>query len=427
MPNAFNTVDLGEINNEYLNDLSWENIGANESVHSVPLDSNNIYDDLPELEPDTSSSDEENNQRNLLTFDQLASLFWDTPAEIDERSQVPVIRRPGRGSVIRIGRGRYIQETSHSRANSPSEIRDSDEIRIVYERINSSSSRRRRHEENSRSGSRRRRRSNEFTLTAEDIAREKLLTQRWINKVMPSLFMDNHPRHTNWVFLKHWIFSKARYSRKIALIMKHTTVESRLKTFEYFPKNVKISTQELAEAGLFYLGYGTSCLCFCCQGLISDWKEGDDVWKTHVYYYPECGFAILSKGGAYIRDVHFEKRMPLFKKIQEAKDLNKNFELQKASGFTLACPGCLKEGDKSGESTLCPDCIKKDRELHELIQQRAKRTEEDHLCVICLDKKVCILLIPCSHISCCSDCVLALEHCAICRTKIQATMKVYFS
>lgn len=48
--------------------------------------------------------------------------------------------------------------------------------------------------------------------------------------------------------------------------------ESRLKTFEHWPKALKQRPEQLAEAGFFYGGNGDRCVCFHCGGGLNNWE-----------------------------------------------------------------------------------------------------------------------------------------------------------
>ena len=176
------------------------------------------------------------------------------------------------------------------------------------------------------------------------------------------------------------------------------------------------------------MGYGDHCKCFTCQGLLNDFQEDEDIWKTHCWLYPECPFMNLSRGAVFIRDVHFEKRLPQYKKLKEAKKLNEDFELTKDSTKVKNCIVCSteKENDKAEKLTLCVNCIREDKENRKIVLETAKKAEGTHRCIICLDNKLSVLFLPCSHILACPNCSLSLKDCALCRTPIQCSLKVFF-
>ena len=48
-------------------------------------------------------------------------------------------------------------------------------------------------------------------------------------------------------------------------------------------------------------------------------------------------------------------------------------------------------------------------------------------CVVCMAKPPSHVIIPCGHMCLCMNCSVALEQCPICRARVQATMRVFFS
>ena len=77
----------------------------------------------------------------------------------------------------------------------------------------------------------------------------------------------------------------------------------RLSTFMRWPDNINTSGAELADCGLFYLGYKDHLKCFSCGGLFQNWLPCDDPWLEHAKFYPTCPFLIKRKGLQYIRNV----------------------------------------------------------------------------------------------------------------------------
>jgi serine/threonine protein kinase len=47
------------------------------------------------------------------------------------------------------------------------------------------------------------------------------------------------------------------------------------------------------------------------------------------------------------------------------------------------------------------------------------------LCVVCLDQRRCFAHQPCGHVTCCSDCVVTVQTCPLCRQEIEGNLKVF--
>ena len=59
-------------------------------------------------------------------------------------------------------------------------------------------------------------------------------------------------------------------------------------------------------------------------------------------------------------------------------------------------------------------------------QRQSETNESNQECRICLDKPLCIALVPCGHIVACLDCEKKLPtDCPTCRNEITGTLKVY--
>jgi hypothetical protein len=52
---------------------------------------------------------------------------------------------------------------------------------------------------------------------------------------------------------------------------------------------------------------------------------------------------------------------------------------------------------------------------------------DDNTCKVCRDKEATYLMLPCSHLSYCLDCVSVLEKCVICRKQHHSILNVFKS
>uniref|UniRef100_A0A8C5J9A3 RING-type E3 ubiquitin transferase n=1 Tax=Junco hyemalis TaxID=40217 RepID=A0A8C5J9A3_JUNHY len=81
------------------------------------------------------------------------------------------------------------------------------------------------------------------------------------------------------------------------------TEEMRLSTFENWPQNSSIQPEQLARAGFFYTGRGDVVRCFYCDGGVRSWSLGDDPWREHAKWYPECEFLLHSRGREFVNSI----------------------------------------------------------------------------------------------------------------------------
>ncbi|XP_038022226.1 baculoviral IAP repeat-containing protein 7 isoform X1 [Anas platyrhynchos] len=64
----------------------------------------------------------------------------------------------------------------------------------------------------------------------------------------------------------------------------------RLRTFSQWPDSSPVPALDLAEAGFYFVGPGDHVQCFCCGGILKDWKAGDCPMVEHLKFFPFCEF-----------------------------------------------------------------------------------------------------------------------------------------
>ncbi|XP_066156172.1 death-associated inhibitor of apoptosis 1-like [Euwallacea fornicatus] len=174
------------------------------------------------------------------------------------------------------------------------------------------------------------------------------------------------------------------------------SLASRLKTFEVWPKSIKQTPHDLAEAGFFYVGVGDQTICFHCGGGLKDWEQDDNPWEEHALWFPKCSYLFLKKGQDYINTVK-QKRDPRFAtatpSTSEAKESPKPKEV------------VIKNCDSDEES----------------------QGDVKTLCKICLQQEVGVVFLPCGHIVSCVECSSALKSCPVCRKPLEATVRAFLS
>ncbi|XP_029430356.1 baculoviral IAP repeat-containing protein 1 [Rhinatrema bivittatum] len=76
---------------------------------------------------------------------------------------------------------------------------------------------------------------------------------------------------------------------------KYKTEDIRLKSFDRWPFYARTEPTLLAAAGFFFTGVKDTVQCFSCGGCLGNWEEGDDPWKEHAKWFPECEFLKIKK------------------------------------------------------------------------------------------------------------------------------------
>uniref|UniRef100_A0A2P2HXT5 E3 ubiquitin-protein ligase XIAP-like n=1 Tax=Hirondellea gigas TaxID=1518452 RepID=A0A2P2HXT5_9CRUS len=88
--------------------------------------------------------------------------------------------------------------------------------------------------------------------------------------------------------------------------LEYLTKESRVKSYKNWPRKVKQTPDELAEAGFFYCGLSDHVRCFHCGNGLRNWEADDEPWVEHARWYPQCNFVLLNKGVDYIDTIRRE-------------------------------------------------------------------------------------------------------------------------
>ncbi|WAR07716.1 BIR7A-like protein [Mya arenaria] len=74
----------------------------------------------------------------------------------------------------------------------------------------------------------------------------------------------------------------------------------RMATFISWAFSHIITSNLLADAGLFYTGVADCVRCFSCGGGMRNWEAGDDPWIEHARWFPNCEYVQQKKGQSFI-------------------------------------------------------------------------------------------------------------------------------
>ena len=70
----------------------------------------------------------------------------------------------------------------------------------------------------------------------------------------------------------------------------------RIKTYKKWPKQIKQTPQELAEAWFYYTQKGDTVRCFYCGLFLHNWEEQDNVVSEHRRHGFTCKFIHIVYG-----------------------------------------------------------------------------------------------------------------------------------
>ncbi|XP_031616848.1 death-associated inhibitor of apoptosis 1-like [Contarinia nasturtii] len=73
----------------------------------------------------------------------------------------------------------------------------------------------------------------------------------------------------------------------------------RLQSFDGWPNTLRLTAEQLSDAGFFYTHIGDRVICFSCGGGLYQWSEEDDPWEQHALWYGECDYLVHMQGSHY--------------------------------------------------------------------------------------------------------------------------------
>ncbi|NXI89963.1 BIRC1 protein, partial [Psophia crepitans] len=83
---------------------------------------------------------------------------------------------------------------------------------------------------------------------------------------------------------------------------RYRTEDARLQSFDGWPFYARgTKPDSLARAGFFFTGKKDTVQCFACGGCLGNWEDGDDPWREHAKWFPECEFLQSKKSSEEIK------------------------------------------------------------------------------------------------------------------------------
>lgn len=159
---------------------------------------------------------------------------------------------------------------------------------------------------------------------------------------------------------------------------------ARMKSFETWPKSIKLKPADLVEAGFFYSGQFDITICFSCGVFVAQWEEDDNPWVEHKKLLEkECNYLNLNQEKLKLNEQKYE-------------------ELQKSQVLVEPKSEDLEHDDKELD-----------------IETR---------CKVCLVNKSSLVFMPCQHVAVCGQCVFGIgPNCPICRSAIEKTIPLFYA
>ncbi|KDR11283.1 Apoptosis inhibitor 3 [Zootermopsis nevadensis] len=91
-------------------------------------------------------------------------------------------------------------------------------------------------------------------------------------------------------------------TRAVAQCTHLTTHDSRVRSYENWPRSLKQKPDKLSQVSITRAGKGDQTVCFICGGRLKDWEEMDDPWVEHAVLFPKCMYVVLNKGREFIQE-----------------------------------------------------------------------------------------------------------------------------
>ena len=182
--------------------------------------------------------------------------------------------------------------------------------------------------------------------------------------------------------------------------------QDRIDSFRNWPHRFTSPTpSELARCGFFFTDYRDKVKCFECSLQIAEWQENDVPCSLHQRFSGSCRYLRgLDTGN--VRLGFDPSTIPP--------------EVRRYDYGVTVRPSAVPDTPLHVHH-LC------EREIRHHEPATSNRNEDSMLCSICLTEEKSILFLPCLHLSIGSQCDVNLldNHCLICRSEIQAKLKVF--
>lgn len=219
---------------------------------------------------------------------------------------------------------------------------------------------------------------------------------------------------------------------------------SRLESFSDWPTQFSQKKEDLAQAGMFYLGKGDQTKCFWCGGILADWEPGDEPVSEHRKWFKHCQWLeVIKSEPFFIKALEREKASKEKSKTNTCKvpvqETCSPEELAKQIGFS---PEVINKAAKKCGAAFDVETLVKaildlgEMKTEEVVQVKSEKDLDmkclnksaesfDPSCKICFDANFNTVFLPCGHLLCCEDCAKTIRTCPMCRSTVDSAKKVF--
>nr|XP_022292969.1 putative inhibitor of apoptosis [Crassostrea virginica]XP_022292970.1 putative inhibitor of apoptosis [Crassostrea virginica] len=220
---------------------------------------------------------------------------------------------------------------------------------------------------------------------------------------------------------------------------------SRLDSFSDWPTQFSQKKEDLAQAGMFYLGKGDQTKCFWCSGILADWEPGDEPVLEHRKWFKHCQWLEVIK-----TEPFFVKALEKTSKGKSKSDIQSTEvpvqetcspeQMAQQIGFPA---DTINKAAKNCGGTFDVETLVKaildlgetrtvevvqtpsERDLDMKCLKQSSADSFDPSCKICFDANFNTVFLPCGHLMCCEDCAKTVRICPMCRSTIKSAKKVF--
>ena len=230
--------------------------------------------------------------------------------------------------------------------------------------------------------------------------------------------------------------------------VEYKTYTDRLNSFKNMPIDVPVSKEEFAHGGFVLRRSPCTVQCPECDLLLDTWNKGDNPMEIHYKLRNDCPF-IRKEGESKIelRPISFPetiycehedvtnkpKSAPTPKPRTKKQDKIDETPFHEISSEVRYPPNFKRSKSNSSSSSShksLPSQPSSDSEdiphlQRSLSHQQSSFSDDDTVCIICLDKSKEYAIIPCGHWCVCRDCVEKITRCPVCRTRKENALRIY--
>ena len=223
--------------------------------------------------------------------------------------------------------------------------------------------------------------------------------------------------------------------------------EERLGTFTIWSLNISPSPEALSRAGFSYTQEKDKVKCHVCGGKLYNWKENDDPVIEHLRYFPDCTF--LKKLFQDEKEMGQRNLHPLPQQFSGVDQEWLQSQVDKPITHIVLSQGCssndivqvIVERFKKSQTGFS-DAASLLKAVYELQDRQAATTlsktkpantpvaakpspSEGRQCVLCSEKEIGALFLPCGHFNTCTNCAVRVTASPTCHLVVMHRLRVY--